>query len=162
MQVQRSLVPGLWIPEPENFRKRRNLLLESWSIVVTYFQFDSNICVLYVFLGFFKNTWKYLIQRPIFKPLYNYNVFLKILENTSFLAPSKNTRISYVTTMSWSKKTRCMLGCWIPLFFLSPSANFCEIQPHRQLLTSLIGIFFCIMWYIQIWAKIFTAKWGAV
>jgi len=40
-----------------------------------------------------------LIQRPIFKPLYFYNVFLKILENTSFLAPSKNTRISYVTTM---------------------------------------------------------------
>jgi hypothetical protein len=31
--------------------------------------------------------------------LYNYNVFFKILENTSFLAPSKNTRISYVTTM---------------------------------------------------------------
>jgi hypothetical protein len=26
--------------------------------------------------------------------------FLKILENTSFLAPSKNTRISYVTTMT--------------------------------------------------------------
>jgi hypothetical protein len=59
----------------------------------------SNIRVLYVFLGFFKNTWKYLIQRPIFKPLYNYNVFLKILENTSFWAPLKNTRISYVTTM---------------------------------------------------------------
>jgi hypothetical protein len=68
-------------------------------IVVTYFQFDSNIQVFYVFLGFLKNTWKYLIQRPIFKPLYFYNVFLKILENTSFLAPSKNTRISYVTTM---------------------------------------------------------------
>ncbi len=46
-------------------------------IVVTYFQFDSNIRVLYVFLGFLKNTWKYLIQRPIFKPLYNYNVFFK-------------------------------------------------------------------------------------
>jgi hypothetical protein len=68
-------------------------------IVVTYFQFDSNIHVLYVFLGFLKNTWKYLIQRPIFKPLYNYNVFKKILENTSFWAPSKNTHISYVTTM---------------------------------------------------------------
>jgi hypothetical protein len=64
----------------------------------------SNIRVLYVFLGFLKNTWKYLIQRPIFKPLYNYNVFLKILENTSFWAPSKNTRISYVTTMMNSKK----------------------------------------------------------
>ncbi len=59
----------------------------------------SNIRVLYVFLGIFKNTWKYLIQRPIFKPLYNYNAFLKILENTSFWAPSKNTHISYVTTM---------------------------------------------------------------
>jgi hypothetical protein len=68
-------------------------------IVVTYAQFDSNIRVLYIFLGFLKNTWKYLIQRPIFKPLYHYNVFKKILENTSFLAPSKNTRISYVTTM---------------------------------------------------------------
>jgi hypothetical protein len=66
---------------------------------VTYFQFDSNIRVLYVFLGFLKNTWKYLIQRPIFKPLYNYNAFKKILENTFFWAPSKNTRISYVTTM---------------------------------------------------------------
>jgi hypothetical protein len=31
--------------------------------------------------------------------LYFYNFFLKILENTSFSAPSKNTRISYVTTM---------------------------------------------------------------
>ncbi len=40
-----------------------------------------------------------MIQRPIFKPLYFYNVFLKILKNTSFSAPSKNTRISYVTTM---------------------------------------------------------------
>jgi hypothetical protein len=50
------------------------------DIVVTYFQFDSNIRVLYVFLGFFKNTWKYLIQRPIFKPLYNYNVFFKYLK----------------------------------------------------------------------------------
>ncbi len=54
-----------------------------------------------VFLGFFKNTWKYLIQRPIFKPLYYYNDFKKILENTSFWAPSKNTRISYVTTMQF-------------------------------------------------------------
>jgi hypothetical protein len=70
-------------------------------IVVTYSQFDSNIRVFYVFLGFFKNTWKYLIQRPIFKPLYFYNVFLKILENTSFWAPLKNTRISYVTTMGF-------------------------------------------------------------
>ncbi len=68
-------------------------------IVMTYSQFDSNICVFYIFLGFLKNTWKYLIQRPIFKPFYFYNVFLKILENTSFWAPSKNTRISYVTTM---------------------------------------------------------------
>jgi len=66
-------------------------------IIVTYSQFDSNIRVFYVFLGFFKNTLKYFIQRPIFKPLYFYNVFFKILENTSFLAPSKNTR--YVTTM---------------------------------------------------------------
>ncbi len=40
-----------------------------------------------------------MIQRPIFKPLYTYNVFIKILENTSFWAPSKNTRISYVTIM---------------------------------------------------------------
>jgi hypothetical protein len=31
------------------------------GIVVTYSQFDSNIRVLYVFLGFLKNTWKYLI-----------------------------------------------------------------------------------------------------
>jgi len=29
-------------------------------IVVTYSQFDSNIHILYVFLGFLKNTWKYL------------------------------------------------------------------------------------------------------
>jgi len=72
------------------------------SIVVTYAQFASNIRVLYVFLGFFENTWKYLIQRPIFKPLYHYNAFLKILENTSFWAPLKNTRISYVTTMLMS------------------------------------------------------------
>jgi hypothetical protein len=28
----------------------------SFCIVVTYFQFDSNIRVLYVFLGFLKNT----------------------------------------------------------------------------------------------------------
>ncbi len=68
-------------------------------IVVTYSQFDSNIRVFYIFLGFLKNTLKYFIQRPIFKPLYFYNVFFKILENTSFLAPSKNTRISYVITM---------------------------------------------------------------
>jgi hypothetical protein len=39
----------------------------------------SNIRVFYVFLGFLKNTWKYLIQRPIFKPSYFYNVFFKIL-----------------------------------------------------------------------------------
>jgi hypothetical protein len=44
-------------------------------MVVTYAQFDSNIHVLYVFLGFLKNTWKYLIQRPISKPLYHYNAF---------------------------------------------------------------------------------------
>ncbi len=54
------------------------------SIVVTYSQFDSNIRVFYVFLGFFRNTLKYFIQRPIFKPLYFYNDFFKILENTSF------------------------------------------------------------------------------
>jgi len=69
------------------------------SIVVTYSQFDSNIRVFYVFLGVFKNTLKYFIQRPISKPLYFYNAFFKILENTSFWAPSKNTHISYVTTM---------------------------------------------------------------
>ncbi len=74
-----------------------------FSIVVTYSQFDSNIRVFYVFLGFKKNTWKYLIQRPIFKPLYFYNAFKKILENTSFWAPSKNTRISYVTTTEFRK-----------------------------------------------------------
>jgi hypothetical protein len=34
-------------------------LLKGESIVVTYSQFDSNIRVLYVFLGFLKNTWKY-------------------------------------------------------------------------------------------------------
>jgi hypothetical protein len=69
-------------------------------IVVTYSQFDSNIRVFYVFLGFFRNTLKYFIQRPIFKPLYFYNEFLKILENTSFWAPLRNTRISYVTSMT--------------------------------------------------------------
>jgi hypothetical protein len=68
-------------------------------IVVTYSQFDSNIRVFYVFLGFFRNILKYFIQRPIFKPLYFYNDFLKILENTSFWAPLRNTRISYVTSM---------------------------------------------------------------
>jgi hypothetical protein len=31
-----------------------------FSIVVTYSQFDSNIRVLYVFLGFLKNTWSSL------------------------------------------------------------------------------------------------------
>jgi hypothetical protein len=39
-----------------------NPTIWSWSnstIVVTYSQFDSNIRVFYVFLGFFKNTWKY-------------------------------------------------------------------------------------------------------
>jgi hypothetical protein len=47
--------------------------------------------------------------------LYNYNDFLKILENTSFLAPSKNTRISYVTTMvhgawaMWSRFFQCTM-----------------------------------------------------
>jgi hypothetical protein len=41
-------------------------------IVVTYSQFDSNIRVLYIFFALLK---KYLIQRPIFKPLYFYNVF---------------------------------------------------------------------------------------
>ncbi len=54
------------------------------SIVVTYSQFDSNIRVFYVFLGFLRNTLKYFIQRPIFKPLYFYNDFFKIFENTSF------------------------------------------------------------------------------
>jgi hypothetical protein len=49
-------------------------------IVVTYSQFDSNIRVFYVFLGFFKNNLKYFIQRPIFKPLYFYNVFFKYLK----------------------------------------------------------------------------------
>jgi hypothetical protein len=65
---------------------------------------------------------------------------------------------------AWKLKqeNKMHVGLLNSLFFLSPSANFCEIQPHRQLLTSLIEIFFCIMWYIQIWAKIFTAKWGAV
>jgi len=32
------------------------LLFWTFNIVVTYVQFDSNIHVLYVFLGFFKNT----------------------------------------------------------------------------------------------------------
>ncbi len=45
------------------------------NIVVTYSQFDSNIRVFYVFLGFLKNILKYFIQRPIFKPLYFYNDF---------------------------------------------------------------------------------------
>jgi hypothetical protein len=54
------------------------------GIVVTYSQFDSNIRVFYVFLGFFRNILKYFIQRPIFKPLYFYNDFFKIFENTSF------------------------------------------------------------------------------
>jgi hypothetical protein len=31
------------------------------GIVMTYSQFNSNIRVLYVFLGFLKNIWKYLI-----------------------------------------------------------------------------------------------------
>ncbi len=67
---------------------------------MTYSQFDSNIRIFYVFLGFFRNTLKYFIQRPIFKPLYFYNDFFKILENTSFWAPLRNTRISYVTSMN--------------------------------------------------------------
>jgi hypothetical protein len=77
------------------------IMMGDWIIVVTYSQFDSNIRVFYVFLGFFRNTLKYFIQRPIFKPLYFYNDFLKILENTSFWAPLKNTCISYVTSMDW-------------------------------------------------------------
>jgi len=88
------------------------------GIVVTYSQFDSNIRVLYVFVGFLKNTWKYLIQRPIFKPLYFYSVILKILENTSFLAPSKNTRISYVTTMLGGQR-----------FYFHPWGS--KINPHK-------------------------------
>ncbi len=83
--------------------KKLNRYICKKSIVVTYSQFDSNIHVFYVFLGYLKNTWKYLIQRPIFKPLYFYNAFFKILENTSFWAPSKNTHISYVTTMKKSQ-----------------------------------------------------------
>jgi hypothetical protein len=47
---------------------KSNLLATMWIqvqacilvIVVTYSQFDSNIRVLYIFLGFLKNTWKYL------------------------------------------------------------------------------------------------------
>jgi hypothetical protein len=31
-------------------------IIVDFAIVVTYVQFDSNIRVLYVFLGFFKNT----------------------------------------------------------------------------------------------------------
>jgi hypothetical protein len=62
----------------------QEVLTKDLTIVVTYSQFDSNICVFYVFLGFFRNTLKYFIQRPIFKPLYFYNDFFKILENTSF------------------------------------------------------------------------------
>jgi hypothetical protein len=82
-------------------------------LVVTYSQFDSNIRVFYVFLGFKKNILKYFIQRPIFKPLYFYNDFFKILENISFWAPSKNTRISYVTTMIIViGKVSWLLGWW--------------------------------------------------
>jgi hypothetical protein len=103
----------------EGFGKVSN---KSFTIVVTYAQFDSNIRVLYVFLGFLKNTWKYLIQRPIFKPLYHYNFFKKILENTSFWAPSKNTRISYVTTMSFTTQTK--IDLWMlphPMKYYKPT-----------------------------------------
>ncbi len=68
------------VGESSNCDAKARLYLQlrcsDFAIVVTYSQFDSNICVFYVFLGFLKNTWKYLIQRPIFKPLYFYNFFL--------------------------------------------------------------------------------------
>jgi len=71
-----------------------------------------------------------LIQRPIFKPLYFYNVFLKILENTSFLAPSKNTRISYVTTM--------FLGCWA---LIALALVFCfQLDNHLIILNAITHV----------------------
>jgi hypothetical protein len=101
-------------------------------IVVTYSQFDSNIRVFYVFLGFLKNTWKYLIQRPIFKPSYFYNVFLKILENTSFWAPSKNTHISYVTTMMHYEK----------LCLLKP--HYSAIKTQKKFIYNCYAIILCV------------------
>jgi hypothetical protein len=40
----------------EVLRRGHHVLKWVWIIVVTYSQFDSNIRVLYVFLGFLKNT----------------------------------------------------------------------------------------------------------
>jgi hypothetical protein len=51
------------------------------------------------FFGLFLKYLKILDTKANFQA-FVYNAFLKILENTSFWAPSKNTRISYVTTMS--------------------------------------------------------------
>jgi hypothetical protein len=80
-------------------------------------------------LGFLKNTWKYLIQRPIFKPLYHYNVFLKILENTSFWTPSKNTRISYVTTMNETNSRRLQKSAIAPIKVIFLNGCFIVIEP---------------------------------
>jgi hypothetical protein len=107
---------------------------------VTYSQFDSNIHVFYVFLGFLKNTWKYLIQRPIFKPLYFYNVFLKTLENTSFWAPSKNTRISYVTICNeqYLYFFQNSLTCWWII-----NGNFHVISYHEMYFNGLLKVTKC-------------------
>jgi hypothetical protein len=39
------------------YGQRLTQIKNVFTIVVTYSQFDSNICVFYVFLGFLKNTW---------------------------------------------------------------------------------------------------------
>jgi hypothetical protein len=47
---------GSWGLGKKSSRAKKDMRLKELNIVVTYAQFDSKICVLYVFLFFFKNT----------------------------------------------------------------------------------------------------------
>jgi hypothetical protein len=76
-------------PQSRGSPNFRNSHLGVLGIVVTYFQFFQT----YAYYTFF---W----------------AFLKILENTSFWAPSKNTRISYVTTMVLGQNDIWVLVLW--------------------------------------------------
>jgi hypothetical protein len=90
-----------------------------------------------------------LIQRPIFKPLYFYNVFLKILEHTSFWAPSKNTRISYVTTMRL-----CEYSYILREQFAQGLTKLNTFTPSRQKIhvhSKAQGCPFFFMWIYKIW-----------
>ncbi len=55
------------------------------------------------------------------------SAYFKILENTSFLAPSKNTRISYVTTLAHHRR---LSSCRLLSFHLPSSI---ELHPSASL-----------------------------